>query len=125
MSNDQDEYRDYAQETFDAVSGCTTPDQLRRALWYAGLHVGRRPDTEVGQDWRVGLVRALSTSEDEEACWVVSETMPISLALLDDVRARERIAELEGAIRDLPCECMFQGDACPRCALLVDVDPAR
>lgn len=93
--------RDYAAATFAATTGCETPEELRQALQNARLHAGPIPDNDPGQDWRVGLLRALSTSEHEEAGWVVCDKMAIAMALLDDVQVHERVDALEMAVRAL------------------------
>lgn len=96
-----EQYRDYAADAFEAVQGCGTPKELWKALWDVGLHVGRRPPDAIGKDWHVGLLEAIETSEDEESGWVVACRHSLSMALLEDVRQRERIAELEAVVSEL------------------------
>lgn len=100
MDDDTDlEYRDYAAELIHTIAGCTTPDEVRKALWDAGLHVGRRPPDSVGKDWRVGLLEAIETVEEEDSAYVVACTHALSMALLDDVRDVEGLkAERQAVI---------------------------
>ena len=87
--SDEFEYRDYCAEALDVLNECSTPQEARRALWEAGLHVGRRPPDAIGDDWQVGLLQALDASEDEESTFVVVCLHSLSMALLEDARNRE------------------------------------
>lgn len=97
--NNSPEFRDYSADLLEVVNGCTTAAEVRKALWDAGLHVGRRPPDTLGRSWRAGLFEAIETSEDEESGWVVVCRHALSMALLGWVELTEQRDHYRGWIK--------------------------